>query len=183
MKYTSAFINYFSRLAPCLGHDGTFRAGISQPSDSYGICDRAGLPLLEETLKDHPDLILFGHSQVFWLEISADCPKEGNQARSAMGRSPVIPGRVEELMDRYPNLCGDLSAYSGSMAILRDEEYGLYFLEKFQDRLCYATDTMNRYQVFPLGEFLDKAVETGRLSRAAYEKITYGNAQRIFKLE
>lgn len=152
-----------------------------EPGFAYGICDRAGLPLLEQALKKHPGLTVFGHSQVFWLEISADCPKEGNEARSAMGKGPVVrKGRVEELFETYPNLCGDLSAFSGSLAILRDPSYGLWFLEHYHERLCYATDTTNQYETFPLGEFLDQAAASGKLSRKAYTSICYENAVKYF---
>lgn len=154
-----------------------------EPGYGYGICDQAGLPLLEETLQRFPGLRLLGHSQVFWLELSADCPRSGAQARSGFGKGPVVPGgRVEQLMRLYPNLYGDLSAYSASCAILRDPAYGLAFLEEFSDRLFYATDTMNSRQVFPLGEFLDKSVAEGKLSRQAWENICFGNARRIYGL-
>ena len=153
-----------------------------EPGYSYGICDRAGLPLLEESLRRYPGLKFFGHSQVFWLEISADCPKESNAQRSGMGRGRVIPGRIGELMDRYANLYCDLSAFSGSMAILRDPKYGLSFLEKYQDRLCYATDTMNRHETFPLGRFLDELAQRGALRQEAYEKIAWRNAENIYRI-
>lgn len=154
-----------------------------EPGFNYGICDRPGLPLLEQTLQRYPRLILVGHSQLFWLEISGDCPRSGNEARNAMGRGPVTPGgRVPSLFARYPNLYGDLSAFSGSCAILRDETFGLAFLEQYQDRLLFGTDTLNRHQTFPLGQFLDQAVADGRLSRAAYQKICRANARRIFKI-
>lgn len=154
-----------------------------EPGFNYGVCDKPGLPLLEKTLQQHPKLKILGHSQPFWLEISGDCPREGNEARNGVGRGPVTPGgRVPALFDAYPNLYGDLSAFSASCAILRDEEFGLQFLEKYQDRLLYATDTVNRHQVFPLGKFLDEAVESGRLSQEAYRKICWENAQRLFSL-
>ena len=44
-------------------------------------------------------------------------------------------GRVPELFAKYPNLYGDLSANSGSRAIMRDPEFGLWFLETYADRL------------------------------------------------
>lgn len=154
-----------------------------EPGYNYGVCDRAGLPLLEQTLRRYPRLKLLGHSQLFWLEISGDCPRQGNDARNAMGRGPVTPGgRVPALFAAYPNLYGDLSAYSASCAILRDEEFGLAFLERYQDRLLFGTDTLNRHQTFPLGKFLDRAVEEGRLSTAAYQKICRDNARRLFHL-
>ena len=149
---------------------------------SYGVVDDPGLPLLEEVLKQYPKLKLLGHSQTFWIEMSADAPKE-KEARNSWGSGPVVPGgRVPELFAKYPNLYGDLSANSGSRAILRDEEFGLAFLERYADRLFFATDMVNRDMVFPLGQWLDELVSSGRLSREAYEKIIRGNAQRIFGL-
>lgn len=154
-----------------------------EPGYQYGVCDRPGLPLLEQTLRRHPGLRLLGHSQLFWLEISGDCPRQGNDARSRMGRGPVTPGgRVPALLAACPNLYADLSAFSASCAILRDEAFGLAFLETWQDRLLYGTDTLNRHQVFPLGRFLDRAVADGRLSRTAYEKICRENARQLFRL-
>lgn len=154
-----------------------------EPGYNYGVCDRAGLPLLEQTLRRYPQLKLLGHSQLFWLEISGDCPRQGNDARNAMGRGPVTPGgRVPALFRDFPNLYGDLSAYSASCAILRDEEFGLAFLEENQDRLLFGTDTLNKHQTFPLGKFLDRAVAEGRLSTAAYEKICRENARQLFHL-
>jgi predicted TIM-barrel fold metal-dependent hydrolase len=154
-----------------------------EPGYEYGVCDRAGLPLLEQTLKQFPKLKILGHSQLFWLEISSDCPKEGNEMRNSMGRGSVqTGGRVEQLLRQYPNLYGDLSAYSGSCAILRDEAYGLAFIEGFSDKLFFATDTINSQQTFPLGAFLNKVYEDGRLSKDTYEKICYRNAQNILGL-
>lgn len=54
---------------------------------------------------------------------------------------PVIPGRrVVELMRRYPNLLGDLSAGSGLNALRRDREFGISFLNEFQDKLYFGHD-------------------------------------------
>lgn len=154
-----------------------------EPGYAYGICDRPGLPLLEQALKSFPSLKFLGHSQAFWIEISGDAPQSGNQARSAVGQGPVTPGgTVPRLLDQYPNLYGDLSAYSGSRAMMRDEEYGLSFLERYQDRLLYGSDTINKQQVMPLGGWLDGCADDGRLSRGAYEKVCYQNAQKLFNI-
>lgn len=153
-----------------------------EPGYSYGVCDRAGLPLLEQTLRRHPGLKFLGHSQVFWLEISADCPKDDPAARSGYGQGPVQPGgTLEHLFAACPNLYGDLSAFSAFCAVTRDPAYGLAFLERFQDRLLFATDMTNRRNVPPLERFLDAWAKEGRLSAAAYEKICRGNAQRLFR--
>lgn len=149
---------------------------------SYGVVDRPGLPLLEKTLQDYPDCKILGHSQAFWIEMSADAPKD-REGRNQWGKGPVIPGgRVPELFAAYPNLYGDLSANSAGCAIMRDPEFGLAFLERYADRLFFATDMVNTEMVFPLGAWLDEQVSTGALGREAYEKICFKNAQRVFGL-
>lgn len=154
-----------------------------EPGVSYGVCDRAGFPLLEQMLRRHPNLKYIGHSQVFWMEISADCPQSGAAARNGYGHGPVkAGGTLQRLFALCPNLYGDLSAYSAFCAITRDTEYGISFLERFQDRLMFATDMTNRRNVPPLERFLDNAAEEGKLSAAAYEKICRGNAQKLFGL-
>jgi len=148
---------------------------------SYGVADRPGLPLLEQTLREHPGLKYIGHSQVFWMELSADCPKAGNAERNSFGRGPVVrEGTVERLLRTYPNLYADLSAYSGSCAIMRDEAFGVYFLDRYQDQLLFGTDTTNRHTVFPLAGYLDTLLQEGKLSQQAYDKICWTNAQRLF---
>ena len=149
---------------------------------SYGVVDEPGLPLLEEVLRKYPKLKLLGHSQTFWIEMSGDAPKD-KEGRNSWGDGPVIPGgRVPELFEKYPNLYGDLSANSGSRAIMRDPEFGLAFLEKYADRLFFATDMVSKDMVFPLGAWLDEMLAAGKLREETYEKIVRGNARRIFGL-
>ena len=149
---------------------------------SYGVVDDPGLPLLETVLAKFPGLMILGHSQTFWIEMSADAPRD-KEGRNSWGDGPVVPGgRVPELFEKYPNLYGDLSANSGSRAIMRDEEFGLAFLEKYAERLFFATDMVNTDMVFPLGGWLDRMVAEGKLSRRAYELICFENARRVFGL-
>ncbi len=149
---------------------------------SYGVVDDPGLPLLENALRMYPKLKILGHSQTFWIEMSGDAPRE-KEARNQWGDGPVLPGgRVPELFAKYPNLYGDLSANSGSRAIMRDPEFGLAFLEQYADRLFFATDMVNKDTVFPLGAWLDRMAAEGKLSCATYEKICRENARRIFGL-
>ena len=137
----------------------------------YGIVDKPGLFLLEENLKRYPNLIFIGHSQPFWHEISKDCGSSIKE-RMEWGKGPVTAGgRVIELFETYPNLYGDLSANSGGCAIMRDESFGLQFLETFHKRLFFGTDMVNVDMEFPLGKWLDEILENGKLSREAYENI------------
>ena len=149
---------------------------------SYGVVDEPRLPLLEEVLKKYPALKVLGHSQTFWIEMSADAP-DTKEERNSWGKGPVLPGgRVPELFANYENLYGDLSANSAGQAIMRDPEFGLQFLETYADRLFFATDMVNTDMVFPLGAWLDEQVKLGNLSQDAYEKICWKNAQRVFGL-
>lgn len=151
-----------------------------KPGFSYGVCDHAGLPLLEQVLRNHPDLIYIGHSQTFWTEISSGTAQMTVHERNGFGKGPVLSGgRVEALMDQYPNLYADLSAYSGSCAVMRDRDYGIHFLNKFRDRLMFGTDTTNQYTVFPLLEYLKQLCADGKITEDTLRLIMEENAQRI----
>lgn len=114
--------------------------------------------------------------------MSGDAP-DNNEGRNSWGKGPIVAGgRVPELFEKYPNLYGDLSANSAGQAIMRDPEFGLSFLEKYAERLFFATDMANTEMFFPLGAWLDAMVETGKLSPESYKKICFQNAQRIYGL-
>lgn len=148
----------------------------------YGVVDEPGLPLLEKVLEKYPTLKIIGHSQPFWHEISGDAESD-REKRYAWGKGPVEPhGRLLELFDRYPNLYGDLSANSGGCAIMRDETFGLFFLEKYQNQLMFGTDMVNVEMNFSLGVWLDQKYDEGKLSGETYRRICYENAERIFGL-
>lgn len=148
----------------------------------YGIVDEPRLPLLEKTLEKHPGLVILGHSQCFWTEISADAP-DSDEGRNSWGKGPVKRhGRLEKLFRTYPNLYGDLSANSGSCAIMRDVEYGLWFLKEFGDRLVFATDTADKHTKYPLKEYLEEKRNEGLLDDGILKKIFYLNAARLFNL-
>ena len=151
--------------------------------NDYGLVDDIGLPGLEKALQTFPNLKFLGHSQQFWSEISK---VETQDQRHGQPKGKVVEGRVAELMRKYPNLLGDLSAGSGYNAITRDEEYGYKFLEEFKDRLFFGTDicaTSNiQYDFLKLAKFLDDAVLNGKISYDAYYKISRGNAIKLLGL-
>ena len=152
----------------------------------YGLVDDLGLPRLEYVLAKFPKLKVLGHSQAFWSHISADVRLDN------WGGWPTGPvkrgGRIPELMRRYPNLLGDLSASSGLNAMTRDPDFTYEFLEEFQDRLFYGTDICqpkNRQSrlFFGLRDFLVASVEAGHISRDTYEKITHLNAEKLLQIQ
>ena len=149
---------------------------------SYGVVDEPRLPLLENVLKTYPKLKILGHSQTFWIEMSKDAP-DIKEERNSWGKGPVVPGgRVPELFAKYENLYGDLSAGSGGSAIMRDEAFGLWFLETFQDRLFFATDMLNTETVQPLASWMEEKLREGKMAPEAYEKILRGNALTHFNI-
>jgi len=147
---------------------------------SYGIIDDPGLPRIERMLKKHPDMKLIGHSTPFWNEICAGVTE--NYRVYPSGK--VTEGRLAQLMREYGNLYCDLSAGSGSNAMMRDPEYAARFMDEFADRLIYGTDvctTVSTFQ-YAFDDFLNKMVADGMLSRENYEKIIRKNAAALLGL-
>ncbi len=180
-KISDSFIQTVFRAAEKLELPILFHMS-PQVGYQYGIVDEPGLPMLEEALKTYPALKFVGHSQPFWHEISGDA-KPDIESRMEWGKGLVKKGgRLVHLMRNYTNLYADLSANSGGCAIMRDEKFGLCFLEEFQDRLMFGTDMVNTEMKFPLGEWLDRQCEEGKLSVQAYRKICFENAKKIFHI-
>ncbi|MBI3974485.1 MAG: amidohydrolase family protein [Chloroflexi bacterium] len=150
--------------------------------NNYGLIDEPGLGGLERALRRFPKLQFLGHSPGFWTEVGPVDPAAGSYPKG-----PVLPGgRVPQLLRDYPNLWGDLSAGSGYNAVSRDLEWGYAFLEEFQDRLLFGLDICAPSQEASRGRmvtFMRHAVETGKISRTAYDKIMGGNAVRLLRLE
>jgi hypothetical protein len=149
----------------------------TDPDRGYGLYDDLGLPRLEKTLREFPDLIVLGHSQAFWSEIGADVTEE---TRGRYPEGDVEPGRLVELFDNYENLWGDLSAGSGHNAISRDPEFGNQFLEDFQDRLLFGTDLSFPEYEPPLPDYY-RSLE-GQISQEAWEKIGWRNIDGLLDL-
>ena len=149
---------------------------------NYGVIDEAGLPLLEGALKKFPKLVFIGHSQPFWFEISEYPPELTAEERNIYPRGKVIPGRVPYLLEKYPNLYADLSADSGGNALLRDEEYAIEFLTKFQDKLMFGSDVASPNFIYPLSFYLDSLLHQDKISDQVYSKICRGNAESLLEI-
>lgn len=157
----------------------TFHIG-AQIGGIYGLYDDPGLPQLERSLATFPELVFLGHSQAFWAEIGRlETPAD----RYIYPRYPVDEeGVVPKLMRRYPNLYGDLSAGSGHNALARDEGYAVHFLEEFQDRLLFGTDICSPDTPAPLGGFLKKLRDEGKISEQVFAKVGRENAVKLLAL-
>jgi len=148
----------------------------------YGLYDDFGLPRLEKALQKYPNLKILGHSQLFWAAISGDLKEE---ERGGNPTGPVTEGgRVVELLRKYPNLYCDLSAGSGSNAMMRDPDFTEKFIEEFSDRLLYGTDIARATNTHPFlfRDFLEQMLDGGRISEENYRKLIRDNAIRLLKL-
>ena len=152
-----------------------------ESSGYYGIVDELGLPRLEKMLKKHPDLIILGHSQPFWVEIS-ECNEE---QRNTYPTGKVKEGRLPKLLREYQNLNCDLSAGSAANALMRDRDYAARFIEEFADRMYYGCDICARTNThqFLFDEFLTDMRQKGEISEANYRKIVRENAIKLLDLK
>lgn len=151
--------------------------------EGYGLRDDFGLPRLENALRLCPETVFIGHGPTFWAEISAEVPADN---RSGYPAGPIAAGgAVPRLMRQYPNLWADTSAGSGNNALTRDPDFGLEFLDEFQDKLMFGTDSCQRSDVdtvWPTVATIRDLRTNRKLSESALEKIEWRNATRLLDL-
>lgn len=149
-----------------LHFDYEFDTGRKYPRPNwwYG----GGIDVLERVLDKCPETNFLGHAPGFWAHISGDDLYD----KDAYPSGPVLPGgRLIELLEKYPNLYCDMAAFSGLNAIMRDKDFGLYFLKTYQDRIVYSRDALhNRHR-----EYLDQL----DLPKEVFDKIYSKNILRL----
>lgn len=138
--------------------------------------DQPGLPRLEHALATYPKLNFLGHGPGWWASISGGL----TQAElMSYPKGKVRPGgAIDTLMEKYPNLYGDLSAGSGANSISRDREFGREFMIRRQDRLMFGTDYLQPGQAVPQFELFDSL----DLPADVAAKVFRGNAERVLKI-
>jgi len=145
--------------------------------DNKANIDRPGLPGLAKALGAFPELPFIGHGKGWWASIAGGLA----QADLHVGypKGPVQPGgAIDGLMDRFPNLYGDLSS-SGAHAMLRDRDFGKKFLIRRADRLLFGTDYYDLTQPeFPQFDLFEEF----QLPEEVRRKIARGNAERLLGL-
>lgn len=181
MSFFDPYLRNLFRAVQEVGFPLTFHLA-HRIGGGYGIYDEAGLPGLDETLSSYPGINFLGHSADFWSQISTlSLPYE----RCGYPKGKVTEGAVPKLLRKHKNLFGDLSAGSGTNALIRDEEYAIKFLDEFQDQLLYGIDVCG-VPIDPfhkkLAEFLQRLLKEGKLSQSAFNKISRENAIRLLNL-
>lgn len=139
--------------------------------------DRPGLPGLAKALAAFPTVNFIGHAFGWWASI------DGGATQEDFGRGPrTTPvakgGAIDALMDKFPNLYGDLSASSGAAAIRRDMAFGREFLIRRADRLVFGTDFHFPEQKIPQFDLYDEL----KLPADVEAKIFRDNARRLLSL-
>lgn len=145
--------------------------------DSHRNTDDPGLPGLESVLQQFPDTAFIGHAPGWWASISGDMADDKMQSYP---KEEVKPGgAIDNLMEKYPNLYGDLSAGSGWNAIHRDLEFGRKFLIRRADQLLFGTDYLMPDQNIPQFELYGGQLE---LPKEVKRKIFRDNAKKLLTL-
>lgn len=164
---------------------------MGQMGKMFGLYDDVGLPHLEHALQRFPKLIILAHSTAFWAEIGrlrtpADRGVVLLPDWSCPGGLPNYPieeeGVVPELFRRYENLYGDLSGECGWNALARDPDYGIKFINEFQDRLLFGMDICGPDTPVYLTDFLLELRNAGKISKQVFNKIARENAIKLFGL-
>jgi predicted TIM-barrel fold metal-dependent hydrolase len=146
--------------------------------DNQRNLDKPGLPGLENALKEHPGCNFIGHGPGWWASISGDVTQANLHGYP---KTKVAPGgAIDALMDKYPNLYGDLSAGSGAGAISRDLEFGRDFLIRRQDRILFGTDFLAPAQAVPQFELFEQKLTD--LPAAVKARIFRDNARQLLRI-
>lgn len=142
-----------------------------------GVIDPVGMPWLEECVRESPETVFVGHGPGWWAEISADVTLE-EKSRYPTGKV-TAPGRIDFLLESYPNLHADLSAQSAFNAFSRDVEYARRFVEKHHRKLLFGTDRFIRQEEPVMIELLNGM----HLPSEMLEDVFTKNAEKILSLQ
>lgn len=142
--------------------------------DNIRNTDKPGLPGLAKALAENPHCNFIAHGPGWWASISGEITAND---LGGYPKSPVAPGgAIDALMEKYPNIYGDLSAGSGANAISRDLAFGREFLLRRADRIMFGTDFLAPGQGVPQFELFEQKIT---LPDDVARKIFRDNARRL----
>lgn len=149
----------------------------------------------EAMLKAYPKTRFIGHADAFWANVSADYANDVDYPKG-----PVKMGGVtDKLLGDNGNLYGDLAANSGNNALSRDPEFTAGFLKRHENKLIYGSDCscadgkgagISQQGNPGASRLAGKCVARETLgllkktvSAAAFRKLVWGNAHRVYALQ
>ena len=145
---------------------------------TYGAIDEIHFPTLQKLLKKYPKAKVIGHAMAFWNEIDGDM-KESD--REIYPKNQIKKkGHLFTMMEKFPNIYGDISAGSCHNALSRTPEIGYAFLKAFNKKLFFGTDRFTPKTPAPILNFIKEALKNKKLTKAEYDNIMYKNFKRIF---
>ena len=125
---------------------------------------------LERAVVACPKTVFIGHGGGFWAHISGDDRFRTERYPTA---PPLLGGKVQEMLAKYPNLYADLSARSGFNAMTRDDAFGREFLLDHHDKILFGRDDFD-------SRMFDHLVKLD-LPREVFDEITFQTAQRLIR--
>lgn len=144
---------------------------------AFGLQDDPGSPRLERLLRAAPETVIIGHGPGFWAEIG---PVVSPQQKNDYPKGPISKdGSLARLLRQYSNLYADISACSGFNALTRDPDYGVRFINEFQDKLLFGTDLISTnprarmQQRSHIERLIEGLVTEGRIYEEVFDKITW----------
>lgn len=126
--------------------------------------------VLERVLSLCPETNFLGHAPGFWAHISDD----EQYKITPYPKGDIIPGgKIEKLLEKYPNLYCDISAGSGFKALDRDHKFTERFLTDYQDRILFARDYFDSVHY----ELIEKLNISDNVKKKIYES----NARKLLR--
>lgn len=145
---------------------------------TYGAIDEIHFPTLQKLLKKYPKAKVIGHAMAFWNEMDGDLQEV---QRETYPKGPIKKkGYLFKMMEKCPNLYGDISAGSCHNALSRTPELGYAFLKEFNKKLFFGTDRFTPKTPAPIIDFMKNGLKDKKLTKSEYDNIMYKNFKRIF---
>ena len=141
-----------------------------------------GFERFHKVLEKFPTVKFIGHAMTFWCHVDKNYkPKDG-----LYPKTKITPGGLtDRWLADYPNFYGDVSAGSGTNALLRQPDFGKSFVERHQDKLLFGSDCSCRTGVGPTCSSVEKFAmwRTLGISEAVLRKVQYLNAKKMFNFK
>jgi predicted TIM-barrel fold metal-dependent hydrolase len=135
-----------------------------------------------KTIEKYPTVTFIGHAIDWWGAIDKNYSAKGG----TYPRGRVTPGGLtDQWLARYPNLYCDLSAQSGSTAIMRDPDFAKDFITRHQDKIMWGSDCTCTTGGMPTCWSAIKLVALNflQLPEDVQQKIYITNAAKMFGLK
>ena len=147
----------------------------------YNMYNR-GFERFHTMLEKYPKVNFIGHSQTWWANADKGLTDQNIMYPKT---NKITPGGLtDQLLAKYPNMFGDLSAPSGLNFLTRDEDHTRMFLAKHQDKLVFGSDCHDAigHGADCTGAQIIDAIRRLSPNKKIERKLLYENAKKLFRL-